>query len=431
MQPDAFPPIVEPMLPLAVSLALGLLIGLERGWSTRAVEAGGRVAGVRTYGLIGLLGGVCGLISEKPALIFAGLSFVALTALLISAHIQAVRRSNEIGITSVVASLLTFAFGAATTLDYMIEAAAAAVVTALVLGSKRQMHRWVQALDETELRAGIMLLVISVVVLPILPNRGFGPWQALNPFEIWWMVVLIAAISFIGYFAMRIAGPGKGAALTGLLAGLASSTALTLHFSRLGRSRPESRDALAVGVLLACGTMFPRMLVVTGLLNRDLLPLVAPAGAAMALVTYGGAAGLWLRLRRKAPPTTQGARLTNPLELKAAIFFGGLLAVVMLAAEGLERGFGGAGVLALAAVSGVSDVDAITLTLSTRAQDAATMTISAIGIVLAGAVNSLVKAGMAFAVGGPGVGARAAVPLAVAAAIGLVAVWLTVGGITP
>ena len=295
-------------------------------------------------------------------------------------------------------------------------------MTAFLLGSKPQMHGWIQALEEDELRAGLKLLLISVVVLPVLPDQGYGPWQALNPFKIWWMVVLIAAISFAGYFAMRLAGPGKGAALTGLLAGLASSTALTLHFSRLARHRSGQSDILAAGILLACGTMFPRMLAVASLLNPELFTLLLGPAAAMSVVVYGGAAFLWFRIRRKpADEIESGARLKNPLDLKAAIGFGAILALVMLAAEALERGFGGAGVMALAAVSGITDVDAITLTLANRTADSGlALAAASFAIVLAGAVNSLVKGGMTLAIGGRAIALRAAGTLALAALVGLV-----------
>jgi len=425
---DGAPTLIEFLAPLAVALALGLLIGLERGWSRRGLEEGARVAGVRTYGLIGLLGGFAGLISEKPALVFAAVAFLALAGVLSVAYWQSIKRTEDVGITSLAAALLTFVFGAAATLDYMAEAAAAAVATAFLLGAKTEIHRWVKALEEAELRAGLKLLLISVVVLPVLPDQGFGPWGALNPYQIWWMVVLIAAVSFAGYFAMRLAGPGKGAALTGLFAGLASSTALTLHFSRLARSDPARAKLYAAGVLIACGTMFPRMAAVTFVLNRELLLTLWPAAAAMAGVVYGGALLLFFNLRRHPQKTGEAAPLSNPLQLKAAVGFGAALALVMVATEGLERAFGGAGVAALAAVSGVTDVDAITLTLASRAQDDVALALSAFGIVLAGAVNSLVKAGMAVAVGGARYGLLAAGPLALAALVGLGVIWTVTGG---
>jgi uncharacterized membrane protein (DUF4010 family) len=247
----------ETVLQLAIALAAGLFIGLERGWHERAAEEGMRVAGVRTFALIALLGGFTGLLAAETQLAVIGYGLVALAAVLVAGHVTAARRKIDVGITTLVAALLTFAFGVAATQGYATEAAMAAVVTALLLGYKSLLHRWVSALEPEELRATLKLLAVSVIVLPLLPDRGFGPWQALNPFELWWMVVLIAGISFCGYFAMKIAGSGKGAVLTGLFAGLASSTALTLHFSRLARDRPASSDIFAAGIRLPAARCFP------------------------------------------------------------------------------------------------------------------------------------------------------------------------------
>ena len=189
----------ETILQLAIALAVGLLIGLERGWHERTAEEGMRVAGVRTFALIGLLGGFTGLLAAETQLAVIGYGFVALAAVVVAGHVAAARRKVDVGITSLVAALLTFALGTAATQGYVTEAAMAAVVTALLLGYKSLLHRWVSALEPEELRAALKLLAVSVIVLPLLPDRGFGPWQALNPFEIWWMVVLIAGISFCGY----------------------------------------------------------------------------------------------------------------------------------------------------------------------------------------------------------------------------------------
>jgi len=163
------------------------------------------------------------------------------------------------------------------------------------------------------LRAVLQLLLISIVLLPILPDRGYGPWQAINPYEIWWMVVLIAGISFIGYFSMKIAGPGKGVILTSLAAGMVSSTALTLHYARLSKTQKNMKGLLGAGILLACGTMFPRVLLISSLINPALFnQLIAPMAVMTSLVLI------------------LAAIVKNPLELKPAFIFSGLLIVVIL-----------------------------------------------------------------------------------------------------
>jgi len=411
---------------LGAALAIGLLIGVERGWHEREAKEGGRIAGVRTYGLVGLLGGGMALIAEAFGALVMGLGFVGLAGLLAAVYVENLRRGrSDVGITSLVAALLTFALGALAAMGEVAIAAASAVLTTLLLGYKPQLHRWVNALEGDELRAGIQLLLISVVLLPILPNRGFGPWAALNPYALWWMVVLIAGLSFVGYFAVKIGGAARGTVFTGLAGGLASSTALTLHFSRLAARDPTLAPVLATGVLLACGTMFPRMLLVASLLNRDLFqPLVVPA-LVMALCVYTPAL-VFLRRQSRMQPYA-ASPLKNPLELRAALGFGLLLAAVMLLGRALQELSGEAGLLVLAAASGVGDVDAITLSLARMSRADLGLGVAASGVVIAGAVNSLVKAAMAGVIGGRVIGLRVALPLAAAAGAGLVAAWLWIG----
>ena len=413
---------LQPFYALGVALAIGLLIGLERGWKRRAAEEGERVAGVRTFGLLGLLGGVAALLAQDTGWMVFALMFLALAGTLGAAYLLTMDRRGDVSATSLVAALLTVLLGALATVGQMKAAAAAAVITALLLSLKPVLHRWISRLSSEELLAALKLLLMSVVLLPVLPDRGYGPWGALNPYEIWWMVVLIAAISFAGYFAMKIAGTRRGTLFTGLFAGLASSTALTLHFARLARRAPSITPALGAGILLACGTMFPRMTLVAAIVDPDLLAILWPPALAMAAPTFGITLWYWRRLR-KQPPESE-APLRNPLELRSALSFGALLALVMLLAEGLEQWLGEAGVLALAAASGIADVDAITLSLSRMGEEALAGRIVATGIVLAAAVNSLVKGTMAGIVGGRALGLRVGLPLAGAAAAGPAAAWL-------
>jgi len=407
---------------LGAALAVGLLIGVERGWKERAMAEGTRIAGLRTYGLLGLLGGGIALVAEELGALVFGFGFIAAAAVLTTAYVAGLRRTEDVSITGLVAGLLAFVFGTLAGLGEVVAAGAAAVVTTLILGFKPVLHRWVSALEEKELRAGIKLLLISVVLLPILPNQGYGPWEALNPYQIWWMVVVIAAISFTGYFAIKIAGARKGTVFTGLFAGLASSTALTLHFSRLAKGKPEMAPMLSTGILLACGTMFPRMVVVSSLVSRELALLLLVPAAAMMLVVYGTALIYWRQIPQTE--TEASARLENPLELKSAVSFGALLAAVIVLGEALKAWLGDLGVYLLALASGVADVDAITLSLARMTQSDLAMQVAVTGIVLAGAVNSLFKGGMAAMIGGRPLGARVALPLIAAATIGPLAALL-------
>ena len=411
---------------LSVALAVGLLIGVERGWKAREAKAGERVAGVRTYGLIGLLGGVSALLAQNLGPLFMGLIFIGLTGALTAVYVVTQHYDDtDVGITSLIASLLTFLFGALAGYGEAAVAGASAVITTLLMGYKPLLHHWVSVLEAEELMAGLKLLLISVVLLPILPDQGYGPWQALNPYEIWWMVVLVATISFVGYFAIKIGGARKGTVFTGLFGGLASSTALTLHFSRVSRTQSATTaPMLATGILLACGTMFPRMVLVATLINVQLLrPLLAPALVMAALIYAYALYYWWSHKQRNSDATTL---LSNPLELKTAVSFGLLLALVMLLGKALQAWLGETGVLMLATASGIADVDAITLSLARMSQNELAIRIAVMGILIAAAVNSIVKGGMATVIGGRKVGLLVGVPLLMSAVVGLPLAWLLI-----
>jgi uncharacterized membrane protein (DUF4010 family) len=347
--------------------------------------------------------------------------FVALAGVLTAVYAVNLQREDDVGITSLVTGLLTFLLGAIAVMGEVVVASALAVVTTLLLSYKPVLHRWVSALEQKELHAGIKLLLISVVLLPALPNRGFGPWEALNPYTIWWMVVLIASISFVGYFAVKIGGARHGTLFTGLFGGLASSTALTLHFSRLSRSDRAMGPILSMGILFACGTMFPRMLLLATALNPHLFePLLMPT-LVMALLVYLPVLFYW-RLHRRQD-TEMVSPLRNPLELKTAVVFGLLLALVMLLGKALKEWFGDAGLLALAAASGVADVDAITLSLARMRAAEVDLRVVAMGLVIAASANSLTKAGLASIIGGGRIGLFVGIPLLVSAVSGVVLGW--------
>jgi len=402
---------------LAVAVAIGLLVGVERGWKGREAEEGEREIGLRTLALVGLVGGLAGLLGSEFGGLSIGLMFIGLAILLGLVYRIKADQRDDIGLTTEIAALATFLLAALSGLGHMAIASAGAVVMVILLGYKGQLHGWLRALKRAELTAGFKLLLISVVFLPLLPDRGFGPWQALNPYTIWWMVVLIAAISFVGYFAVRIAGPRAGTIFTAAFGGLASSTATTLNLARLARRKHTGMRLLAGGILLACGTMFPRMVLVATIVHAPLfLPLLWPA-LAMALLTYGPA--LWLLRKSHDVDEAEDLLPGNPLELTSALSFGGLLALVMLLGKALTEWAGDAGVYALAAASGVADVDAITLSLSAMSGEELAVRTVALAIVVAASVNSLAKTVMAGFVGGRDLGLKVGLPLGVAVAAGL------------
>nr|WP_296747652.1 MgtC/SapB family protein [Thioalkalivibrio sp.] len=416
---------MDQFLGLGIALAVGLLIGLERGWQRRDQEEGTRVAGIRTFALVGLLGGIWGLLANDlgPAVLAA--AFGVLAIVLTVAHAVSQRENHDVGITGVIASLLAFAFGAMATLGYWELSVAGAVVTTILLGLKPTLHQWLSLLQERELHAILKLLLISVVILPLLPNQGYGPWEALNPYRIWWMVVLIAGISFVGYFATKLIGARRGIMATGLFGGLASSTAVTVNFSRLARGREGSENLLAGGILAAGATMFPRILVISSIFSLSLASALLWPFLAMTVVNYSAAALFWYWSGRSGSGAG-GAHLKNPFELRPALMFATLLAAIMLFSRGLSEFYGDAGIYLLAAASGIADVDAITLSLANMTGEDLTVSVAALAVLTAALVNAAVKAALSLGIGGRPVGLRVTSATAAVMVTGLLTWWIVV-----
>ncbi len=379
---------------LGLALAIGLLLGFERGWQARSEPEGARVAGIRSFALTGLLGGFWGLVGLYAGDLALGVAFFSFSALVIGAYLIQFRSPDQRhrGITTEIALLLCFGLGALAVRGEMAVAAAGAVVATFLLALKPVLHTWLERVEKLELMAAIKLLLISVVLLPLLPNQGFGPGQVLNPYKLWLLVVMIAAISFVGYFAIKLAGARIGTLFTGFFGGLASSTALTVSFSRMGRTSPDLQSLLAAGVAVAAATMFARILLIVVVLNPDLLwPLAVPMGT-MTVVGYLGAAVLWFTGGDQSQKTSLA--IANPFELGMAVKFGVLLAIIMLLAKLLKGWFGNEGLYILAALSGIADVDAISISMAEMAGASITVEVAALSVVIAAFINTLVKGGM-------------------------------------
>lgn len=415
---------VEIFQRLAVALAIGLLIGLERGWKERDEKEGDRSAGLRTHALSGLLGGIWGLIGggEAAGMIALGIAFAVFSAVVATYRLREIRAEGSFGATTVVAAMLAFSLGAyATAGDYQ-AAAAAGVATTALLALKRALHDWLERLTWIELRSALALLAMTFILLPLLPNRSVTQLAGLNPYEIWLMTVLIAAISFAGYVAVKVAGNEKGVVLTGIAAGLVSSTAVTMTLAGRARERPEMASLFTAGALLAGTTMMLRVLAVVALINIEVLrPLLPPLISAAAV--SAGAAFLLMRRQRPVGEESQPIALKNPFELSTVLKFGALLAVIMLLTRFASDVAGGQGLLALAAISGLADVDALTLATARQAGGAITTELAVRAILLVVAVNTLAKAALAWSAGGrrPGLPMLLAALLAIAAGAGALA----------
>ena len=408
---------------LAIALLLGAIIGLERGWDARKQKVGERIAGIRTFALVGLLGGIAAVLAELITVWVLPVLLLSVVAIGIVAYSERLDYIRNFSITGLIGLILTFCYGVIAVAADPVIAVAAAVVTAVILDNKEEIHGLVYRLKAHELDAALKLLVISVVMLPLLPDQKMGPGEVINPREIWWMVVMIASISFIGYFAMRVAGPRRGVLYTSLFAGLSSSTALTLHYAKEAANNPEYRPLFSAGILLACGTMFPRILVYCWVINADLLPLLALPIIVMTLLLYGPALIIWRRHVQK-PSISQPSLNQNPLDLSAALIFGLLLVAILLLAEFLKSTFGDMGIYLLAATSGIADIDAITLSLTRMTNNSLMMETAVIGIVLAAAVNNLVKTGITWVIGKHQAGLLVGIPMLISLCAGLLIAWL-------
>lgn len=408
---------------LGLALAIGFLIGVERGWREREEREGGRAAGLRTFALIGLSGGIWGLLAREIGALPMGLAFLAFAAGATVFRWRETQREGTAGMTTLVAMLLVFALGALAVLGDMVAAAAAGVAAAALLAAKEWLHAWLRVLTFAELRAALILLAMTFVALPVLPDRGFGPYEALNPYQLWLMTIVIAGVSFIGYVATKVAGQRTGALIAGTAGGLVSSTATTLDFARRTRATPGLWRSHLAGALAASTVMFVRVIVVVGLFGAALLPRVGPALGLAAAISAAGALALSFRASHAPDPSGDGAVVQNPFELRFVLGFAALLAVILLVTRIISEQSSGAGNVVVAAIAGLADVDAITLSM-TRLADGPDATVAAIAILVAAAVNSATKVAMAVTVGGGRFGLGYAAVSAAALAAGAAAAWI-------
>jgi uncharacterized membrane protein (DUF4010 family) len=404
---------------LAVAFGIGLLVGVERGWVDRNDPEGGRSVGMRTLALAGLLGGVVGLAAERHPLaggMLLATAFLVYGLLISFFRYREMLQERTFGATTIIAALVVFALGVLAAMVDKSLAAAGGVATAALLALKPSLHAWLRRLTWEELRSGLVLLAMSVILLPVLPDRGFGPFQALNPHELWLMTILIAAVSAVGYAAIKIAGDRWGVLLSAVAGGLVSSTAVTLTFARLAHTHPEREPLLRAGVMFSSVTMMARVLIVAGIFNHDLIPWLAPPLVGSAIVFLIG--GALLMQGREGGHGRHDLVLTSPFELVTVLKFGALLAIVMLASKSLTRIAGATGAYAIAAASGVADVDAITMSMARlgsaelRVEDAAGAILTAV------AVASLTKSGLAAYAGDRTIGRRLAVAMTLGVAVG-------------
>jgi len=410
---------------MAVALAIGLLIGIERGWQQRKEAEGERAVGLRTHALAGLLGGAWGAIARGTGdwgVVALGLAFMTFAGAIVVFRLREVEHDKTYGATTVVAAMIAFALGALAVLGDQTVAAAAGVAAAILLALKAALHTWLKRLTWEELRAGLILLAMTVVLLPVLPDREIAAWLPINPREVWLLTILIAVLSFAGYVAIRVAGPQLGIPLSGIAGGLVSSTATTLNMGRLARQHTERTKLFAAAIMLSSAVMMLRVIFLVGVVNASLLQFIAPP-LLLAVLAQGVLAGYLGNWTRSAATVDQPLTLKNPFDLGVVLAFGALLAIIMVLTKLLAAWAGAGGAFALAAVSGTFDVDAISLLLARLVPGGLDANTAVYAILIAIVANSLTKIGLAWTTGGTLLGKLFAGGVAAALVAGGIGLW--------
>ncbi len=381
------------------ALLLGALLGIER--EKRNAREGGGIAGLRSFILLSQMGAIGGFLALKLAMpwILAAV-IVAVAAMLTAGYVVAARTKPEnLGVTTEFAAIVCCLLGALCTTGHREIAIGLGVTTAALLAYKNPLHQIIGRLHWDDVLVGMRLLLATFIVLPLLPDRAVDPWGAINPYKLWLLVLLISSLSLVGYVATRWLGGGHGTAITGASGGLVSSTAVTLTFVKQSHERPGDGVQLVGGILLAWGVMFARVLVTATIVHPPLFGAMVIPFVAMTLAA--GGAALWcLRRGTRAAAAADTVPLKNPFSLLAAGKFALVFAAVQLLLRLGQTYLPGQGVYVIAGLAGLTDVDAITLSM---AQDAKTTTdglgVAVVAIAVATTSNTLVKAGVVVGLG--------------------------------
>jgi uncharacterized membrane protein (DUF4010 family) len=408
---------------VATALACGLLIGIERGFDLRELKAGTRVAGVRTFSLVGLVSGLAGLAGQLEQSFAAGALVAGTVAMLAIGYAHRPGLSKEPDATTPIASLATVALGFTAGIGEPGFAIAGATVVTLILALKTELHGFVDKLDQDDVKALARYAVIAGAVLPFLPNGAYGPLGAWNPQKLWLVVVLVTGFSFLGYVANRIFGARHGTIATALIGGAYSSTAVTQSLAqRLGSDLKGGAEN--AGIALATAVMYLRVILLIGLLaTRVLMPFILILLPAV-LVAWG--AGLWLYF--KAPKSDAPTPPGNPIALIPAFGFVAFVATAAVLAKWAAGRFGEQGIAVLLLIIGSTDVDTATITLGGLHPSAISPLLAAMAIAGTIIANMAVKIGITLVYAGrrgfPAAAAMGASLAALAASIGVAATRL-------
>ncbi|MDB6068504.1 MAG: rane protein [Pedosphaera sp.] len=414
MNPE--PTLLDTAQKLGIALGLGFLVGLQRE------RTGSPIAGIRTFPLTTMLGTVTGLLALRFGGWVLATGLLSLAALLIIGNVGKSQTPPDPGLTTEVAMLLMFGVGAYLVVGYELVAVALGGTIAVLLQFKPELHGFARRLGEKDFKASMQFVLVSLVILPVLPNQAYGPYHVLNPFKIWLLVVLIVGMRLSGYIIYKWTGARTGSILSGLLGGLISSTATTVSYARHAREAPETGSMAALVIMVASAVVFLRIIIIVGIVTPSLLwalsgPLGAMLGAA-SLIT----GSLWL-LSRKEPVALPEQE--NPSELKPALIFALVFALVQLGVSAAKQYFGSLGLYALAILSGLPDVDAITLsTLEMARGNQLDPEMVWRMILLASMANLVFKAAIIAVIGNRKLLARIAIPFSLTLIAGGLILWL-------
>lgn len=387
---------------LAAALATGLLVGMQRGWALRDRRAGLRVAGFRTFGLLGFCGGLASLL---PAVVGAAVAFAACAVIAIGYAKEAGRK--DLSATSAVASIVTFAAGFAAVAISVQVGLAAGAATFAILSARQSMHALLRGMDEAEIDAGARFAIVALIILPLLPDTNIGPYDAWNPRNVWMMVVVVTGMSFLGYAAARRLGGQKGTMIVAFLGSMVSSTAVTADCARHLRTDQEGGASPRAGIAVASVVMFVRVEILVMILAPGAAPSMAFILAPAALTSAAFAFAAWQESGRQA----HSPALANPLSLLTAFILAAWIAVLAVASHWALELFGRSGIAVVLALTGLVDVDAAVITMGSL--PAPVLADPAVGLMLVApvAANTIMKAMMTVVIAGRNQGWRASLSL--------------------
>ncbi|MBA3055131.1 MAG: DUF4010 domain-containing protein [Sphingomonadales bacterium] len=387
------------LLNLALALALGLLIGIQRGWAQREEPDGTRFAGVRTYGLFGLVGGIAGVAAPHAGAV-AVVMLAATAALVLIGYWRTSAHPTAVSGTASLVGLLTIACGYFAGNGSPAAAAAAAGSIVLLLAMRGPLHQLVSNLEEREVMAIGRFALIALVILPLLPNTPFGPFDAWRPRSLWLVVVLVSGFSFAGYLAAKWLGPSKGTLATAAAGSLVSSTAVTAAMAARHRAGDGDPDLLNAAIALGSAVMFARVVVLAGALAPFAVPTLAMAAVPGTIVSLAGT--VWLRRRARAANSavSDDVKLRNPFDIGPALLMMALVMAMTAAARWALVHFGDRGLAVVLAISGTADVDSAIITLGSLPPGTLAAHTAGLVLIAPTLLNTAFKASIALSVGG-------------------------------